>query len=159
MGRSEVATRTVTIGTIDLRDFCGCPNPCEECCNNQCGCTGLPDTLYCSLEDGDIGGCACVAGASIALVWNEATSKWNGSGAFGGCGKTVSLSFYCGPGGVDCSDWLLSVSFSDGCQPDRVHGSDPGCSCDPFEITFSDINLASCCPPLGPASAKFIVTF
>lgn len=118
---------------------CGCKG--STCCPD-----GLPSVLYATL--GNVVGCDCASG-TIALIFDPATGKWTGSGPFGTCGSnTITISFYCLAGGVNESDLVVDVSFSDNCFPALSGQTGTQGRCSPllkmFPFGLAPTNLCGC---------------
>ena len=111
----------------DLSSCCCTSDVTVSCCDNA-----LPTTLHATLTATN--GCSCVSG-TITLTWNSGTSKWTGTGAFGSCGRNITLSFYCIGSGA--SNFRLDVSFSDSCLTAFTATPIPTPACDPLNVAFS----------------------
>lgn len=105
-----------------------------------------------------IANCACLANA-VALTLNyvpgQSIPTWQGSGAFGTCGQTVTLKLTCGTigGPPPCLGFRLDVTFSNNC--DNVTQQPPAmCSCPPINLLFTfSQNPGSCCNLVGQVGA------
>jgi hypothetical protein len=122
-----------------------CPDPTQGGIRTSCCPDSWPTTLYATL--GNVVGCDCASG-SIALTFIPATGKWTGSGPFGSCGRNITISFYCLVGGVNESDLVVDVSFSDDCFPALSGQTGTQGRCSPllkvFPFGLAPTNLCGC---------------
>lgn len=128
----------ITVGTLDLRDFCGCQTPCEPCCTTICGCTGIAVDLHGEITNNDK--CECVAGTTFTLTFDEGTTTWDsGSISLGSCGKTIRFVLSCT--GSTPSEFKLAIT---GCQSLNLFPD--SASCDGFELAYSiGTSAGNCC--------------
>lgn len=134
---------------------CGCRG--EACCD-RC----LPVKLVATGQSTD---CTCSADPfDIELFFDDVKDAWVGSGSFGGCPGSVSLTLKClgseGYGG--CEEFELTVILS--CDyPEQSAMANPGCTCDPLSLTFDygdSTHHENCCdaPSEGLSGFGFTIT-
>jgi hypothetical protein len=116
--------------------------PCPPAgCTAGCCSNSFPSTLHATLGDTVVN---CISG-TIALVYNNTTHKWTGTGPIGSCGHNVTLDFYCDPAGTDCTGLRLNITYPDGCAPNFTGGQPlPGCVCNPLFVKFVFRNVGDC---------------
>jgi hypothetical protein len=106
-----------------------------SCLRPYCCPSTLPNTVHATIPPQS--GCPCLDGTFIALNYSPVTDSWSGSAVV--CSnETLSLEYKCGTS--SCDDASLSLAFQN-------HGAvgpvltDPGCSCSPLSMVFSNINF------------------
>lgn len=137
------------LGSIDLRDFCNCPDPCPACCDITTDCCGdtVPANLSADVQAG--------ANPVVTIPLQYDGSNWEGSGELD-CGtgtQTIYLRLTCLPAGT----FQLSVS----CEADFANKTDtaPSASaCNPLDLTFTTNTPASGCPACGSTAITVDVT-
>ena len=148
---------------------CSCPHqgtvpvPCcptvDLCCDpGGCGLIWLPTTLHASLSNQS--NCPCVSG-TITLTWDAANNWWRGTGAFGSCGRNVTLTFYCngrsGPCAGNCV-FNLDDHFSDACRTDLTCWAVSAVCGPPFVFTSTPSGSQSCGCNVGSSAYKVVIT-
>jgi hypothetical protein len=124
----------------------------------NCQSTPVPTTLYATLSSAFHCGCAS-NGPTIVMNWNGIA--WVGSGPFGNCGHTIMLKLT-GPQaffGI-CSDYSLTVSWTDNCDNGLAAVSAAGCNCSPmfFQFGVDMANPGDCnCPGTIFTPGTFLV--
>lgn len=110
------------------------------------GCPGyaIPETLTVSITGCDDN----CADTSFNIVYNSGTSKWEGTAAYGSCGKDITYKLSCSG-----SDFRAEVTMSDACGTIDIASS---ATCDPFAFSHSTALDFPCCPTSGDVS--FTVT-
>lgn len=128
---ARVAGVLTTVWTHESNQGCCVCNSSEAitttCCSNQ-----LPITLYITFHD-PTGDCSCWDLASFELVYNHATSVWEGTDTI--CGESVGVSLECAGG----SFTILVTSTCSG----EVSLEESACS--PFYRRYSMAQSGTCC--------------
>ncbi len=146
------------------------------CCGSYvltCCCPGttIPTTLHAALSSQS--NCGCVSG-TVTLTWNGVNQWWQGTGAFGTCGRNVTLTLYCCDALGNCSSgnfgcgqcdpsghtnvgWFLTDSFSDACVNQRNCWS-AQIQCSPFQLVFFPSGSESCGCTTPSSSYRVVVT-
>jgi hypothetical protein len=106
-----------------------------SCIRPGCCPSPLPNTIHATIPSGSA--CPCLDGTVVALNYSAVTDSWSGSTTV--CSsETLSMVYTCGT--TSCNDATLTVTFQN-------HGSvgpvtvDPGCSCSPLNMVFSNIDF------------------
>jgi hypothetical protein len=102
-----------------------------SCCPN-----GLPPLLYAHLSNAT-GGCGCLNGLTVPLVW-DGQQLWSNTFPF--CGETAPGSLI----SLQCSSGLFALSF-DGCVSRHPPAPKPADNCNPFSITWTGLICDFCC--------------
>jgi len=81
------------------------------------------------------------------MNYNPAKGFWEGSGAFGTCGKTITLELECRTDNL----WELRVSFADACAASQtfVEGAELIVVCSPFDVSTGFVAGEACCSNVG----------
>jgi len=98
----------------------------------------LPAILHVTRNYTPAGQCTCSDGLVVMLTWNPTTSKWEGTAAFGTCGRDITIKAYCI--GQNLADWRFDAAFSsevDCVGPETGNGVAGGpSSCSPLSVPF-----------------------
>lgn len=123
----------VSLGTINLQAFCGCPSECPDCCEVETDCCvdTVPTTLYATVSRAVPSACS----DDITLEWSEADGWWEGSGTIRcgvGCvdSQAAQLRLICLPAGT----WRLTTSCDD--FVNSVDNAPSSASCNPLDLQF-----------------------
>lgn len=122
----------IPLGSIDLKAFCACGDPCQSCCGtSDCNfCPTMPLTLFATFSNS--GSCPYFDGVTFTLTFNPATLAWEGStfscpSEFPPPGtQNYQVVLQCNPG----DQALTALPFQTGQAPP------PPDSCIPFQMTF-----------------------
>lgn len=126
--------------------------PCQTgeslpCCPNP-----LPDRVYATIAN--VAGCACIDGFVLPLDFDNGLNRWGGVQTVCGGVSSLTLFWFCG---------------DDDCTTARVVGSydgfnaiaatvDPGCSCSPLNMVFSNVALGTPQSTCANATLKITIT-
>lgn len=148
----------IPLGTIQLRDLCGCPDECVDCCIN-CGCSGMADTLYATITN--LSGCGGFSEV-VTLTYDSLNQRWNSGVITLGCGDTIEISFLCRSGGTTCNDLRAVVTWPCAGLGGGAEIPPTTCNCEPFEFNFTltgfyPLTGCSCCAS-GIVQFSFSIT-
>lgn len=131
----------------------GCFGAQHDCCSGRT----LPDLLHATVEA--ISGCACLTSVTIelALALDPPTGAlWSGTGAFGSCGRTISVVLIC-VGNVACAFKLFPTISGCGFGPD-LSPTNCQCDADAVNILFDNLDVFGCCNTLPPPAPRIRIT-
>lgn len=147
--------------SLNLRDFCDCPDPCAVCCAfnaSPCCERDLPETLFATVGGGSTN-CPCATEVIELTLRPGSTFLWEGTGPFGACGEDIYVAFVCD---VARGEFAMTTEFSNNCRPVSARAFGLDTVCDPLSVRFQLVHPAvvsapgeTCCPDVSNGDGIF----
>lgn len=122
----------IPLGTIDLKAFCSCGDPCPDCCAACCD-LGPPESVPPVFATFTTSGCSCAeASGSFELV-TTGGQQWQ-AGLPVSCSLSVTIQITCGAG---TGNKYQMTATTAGQTPVVVFADSQNCS--PFQLVFNNV--------------------
>jgi len=112
----------------------------------------LPNVIHATVLD--TAGCPCIDGEVVELNYQPVTHSWEGFKDVCGGPHTITLGFSCGL--TNCTQATLTGSFGGYNFPSAT--VDPGCSCNPLQMSFSGIRFNAFAAVCANATVQIVIT-